>query len=384
MLARMESLATPATGMPRTRWPSIDVLRGLAVAGMILVNHPGDMNHVYDPLSHADWNGFSPADLVFPLFIFVLGMSVWLSLGVSRSGVVPPRPAPWRKILRRTALLVLLGLALNVVHGLPYFDLLGVRIPGILQRIAVCYLATAALVLLSSPAAQLGVALGLLVLYTLLLRYVPIAGQGVSDLDVPEATISAHVDRFLFGTHLWKQTWDPEGVLSTLPAIANSIAGALAAAWMTRAPSSEARMRGLKAGAAAALLASACAATVVPVNKNLWTASFALLTIGLSLLTLLVCMALVERAGTTGIARPLLVLGSNPLAIYIGSEVIDQLLAVIPRAAPGGSIRDFLFGHLFASWAPPQLASFAYAAVYLAIWIGVASHLHRRGVVVRI
>src|SRR5438309_400143 len=221
------------------RVEALDLLRGLAVAGMIVVVSPGDWTLSYAPLRHAEWNGWTPADLVFPTFLFCVGMAWGLSFPRREAGIA----ALWARIARRTALLILIGLVLN---ALPYFDLAHLRIPGILQRIAVCYLLTAVLTLVTARqrdgmlhlnATAIGIAAAVLLLgYWAMLRFVPAPGFGAGHLDSLRA-LPAWIDRSIFTTdHLWKYgttegvgvTYDPEGILSTLGALVNCLVGVLA------------------------------------------------------------------------------------------------------------------------------------------------------------
>lgn len=360
------------------RLESLDVLRGLAVAGMILVNQPGDPSQVPGWLGHSDWHGLSPADLVFPLFVFVVGASVPIALGRYRDLGAKGAPRPWRKVVIRGARLVALGYGLNVVLALPSFDPLHARIPGVLQRIGLCYLGCAALVLTCSTRAQLGTAAALLVGYGLALRFVHVPGWGAGVLDDPESTLPAFVDRWLFGDRLWRGSWDPEGLLSTLPSLASALIGSVAAAALVAARDVASRLRVLKVGAAASLGAGALVAAIQPINKNLWTPAFALVCAGIALVSWAGSLVIVDVKDAGRWVRPLVFLGANPLLAYVGSEVVGQLLTIVPSTER--SARAWLTGQVFGVVGSPATASLGYGLATLVAWTAITAALHRRGI----
>jgi len=211
-----------------SRLVSLDAFRGLTIAGMILVNNPGSWEHSYEPLTHAEWNGWTPADLVFPFFLFIMGVAITFSFRKPAPGYGDRRT--FLRILRRTALLFVLGLALNVLTNSDGLSTL--RIPGVLQRIALCYLAASLTFLCSGPRTQTALFGGLLVAYWLLLDLAPVAGHRPG-WDDPETNLAAYLDRLLIGeSHLYRETWDPEGLLSSLPAVATTLLGVLTGHWL--------------------------------------------------------------------------------------------------------------------------------------------------------
>ncbi|MGH7340642.1 MAG: acyltransferase family protein, partial [Candidatus Rokuibacteriota bacterium] len=211
-----------------TRLLSVDALRGLTVAAMVLVNNPGTWGAIYPPLRHAEWHGWTATDVIFPFFVFIVGVAIPLALGprVARAG---RRPA-MLKILRRSIVIFALGIVLN---GFPWFVWATLRIPGVLQRIAVCYLVAAVIYLLTSTRAQAIIASGLLLGYWLVMTVVPVSGYGAGDLS-PEGNLAAYLDRALLGPHIWQfaKVYDPEGILSTVPAVATALLGVLTGTWL--------------------------------------------------------------------------------------------------------------------------------------------------------
>ncbi|MGH7347743.1 MAG: acyltransferase family protein, partial [Candidatus Rokuibacteriota bacterium] len=218
-----------------TRLLSVDALRGLTVAAMVLVNNPGTWGAIYPPLRHAEWHGWTATDVIFPFFVFIVGVAIPLALGprVARAG---RRPA-MLKILRRSIVIFALGIVLN---GFPWFVWATLRIPGVLQRIAVCYLVAAVIYLLTSTRAQAIIASGLLLGYWLVMTVVPVSGYGAGDLS-PEGNLAAYLDRALLGPHIWQfaKVYDPEGILSTVPAVATALLGVLTGTWLRSGRRSE-------------------------------------------------------------------------------------------------------------------------------------------------
>jgi len=262
---------------------SLDAFRGLTVAGMILVNNPGDWGHIYAPLEHAPWNGWTPTDLIFPFFLFIVGVSITFALGQSagsgsQEGVIG-------KILKRSLTLFLLGLFLNFF---PKFDITTVRIPGVLQRIALVYLACSLIFLKTTPRQQLYILAGLLVGYWFLLTVVPVPGVGYANLE-PTTNLAAWLDRIIITpAHVYKATkvWDPEGLLSTLPAISTGTLGLLVGTWLRSNRPATDKVAWLFTAGCLLTLAGLLWNGFFPINKALWTSSYVLLAGGLAMLGL--------------------------------------------------------------------------------------------------
>src|SRR6185503_16251942 len=206
------------------RLVSLDVFRGITIAGMTLVNNPGSWEHIYWPLEHAQWEGWTPTDLVFPFFLFIVGVSITLALG-NRVERGSNKRDLYLKILKRSLIIFAIGLFLN---GFPYFNLSELRIPGVLQRIAVCYFFASIIFLNTKVTAQIIISVVLLIIYWLLLTYVPAPGFAAGDL-TKQGSLPSFVDRMVFGNHVWAQAkvYDPEGLLSTIPAVVTTLIGVL-------------------------------------------------------------------------------------------------------------------------------------------------------------
>ena len=363
------------------RLESVDVLRGLAVSGMILVNNPGSWTDGYPMLAHAAWNGWTFADLIFPAFLFVVGISVDAS---THGRLLRGRPAGavWR-IFRRAAMLFGIGLLLNSVLG---GDLSGLRIPGVLQRIAVCYAAAALLRLRASAPLEIGAAASLLALYWLLMGFVPVPGHGAGVLEL-DGNLAGYLDDRLMHGHLYRDGFDPEGLLSTLPAISTTLFGVLAGRSLRMARD---------AGAAVATLASAGTLGVIagelmnpwfPINKQLWSPSFAVFTAGASAIALACCQWLVRSQVARRWAQPFVILGSNAIAVYVSSSVVAHLMESVPVRTGDGiaeGLRLYIFEHFFFPWAGTLNGSLLFAATYLVLWLAPTTALYRRRLFIRI
>ena len=344
------------------------------MAAMVIVNNPGDWNSVYAPLLHAEWNGWTPTDLIFPFFLFIVGVSITLSR----------KTASWAGILRRTAIIFALGLFLN---GFPRFDLDTWRIPGVLQRIAVCYLVGAAsyrlLVNRSAPArvrtAAVALAIAALVLcagYWLVMTRVAPPGGVAGDL-TPEGNLGAHIDRALMGGHLWKPGWDPEGLLSTVPAIATTILGILAGLWIGSAASGSRKVRGLLAAGIAGVLLGYAWHPFFPINKPLWTSSYVLFTAGAACLLLGACYWAIDVRGWRGWTKPFVVLGSNAIALYVAAGLLADTLGIT-------GVGRLAYVGLFTPLASPKNASLLYALANLAVLFVLLAWMYRRRIFLRV
>jgi predicted acyltransferase len=377
---------TPPGAPPRLL--SVDALRGLTVAAMVLVNNPGTWSAVYGPLQHAEWHGWTPTDMVFPFFLFVVGVSIPLALGPALERDASGLPV---RVLRRAAVIFALGLLL---HALPFFPLATLRIPGVLQRIAVCYLLAALLVGATRGArgwrVQAVTAGALLVGYWLLMTKVAAPGQEAGDLS-PDGNLAGYVDRLVLGSrHIWQATrvYDPEGILSTLPATATTLLGVLAGHWV-RAGQVAGRagaqiVGGLAVGGVAAAALGWLWGLSFPVNKPLWTSSYALLMAGLAALVLAACHWVIEVRDRRGWAAPFALLGVHALTLFFLSSLMAKVLFIVRVGAGGPRLQTWLFEHVFAPWASPVDASLAYALAYVLLWWALMWALDRSGLRLRV
>jgi predicted acyltransferase len=372
----------PATNDP-VRWQSLDAMRGLTVAAMLLVNNPGTWDAVYPPLRHAAWHGWTPTDLIFPFFLFIVGISTELSLE-KRASHGASDALLRRRIVVRGGLIVVAGLLLHAFPFYPLTRITEIRVPGVLQRIGICY-AIAGLVAWRRSDRFVGaVTAALLFGYWALLTLVSPPGVDRPTVDVPDQTIAAFLDRWLLDGHLWtvSKTWDPEGPLSTLPAVATTLLGILAARAARRAPDPAARQRWLLGAGAAALAIGWLWGQVFPINKSLWTSSYVVFTAGAGALVLGAAGWLIEVRHRTTWSGPLMTFGRNPLIAFLGSGMMARVigsLIVIDSAAGSRSLQRLIFEQGFASWLPPQAASLGYAASFVGVWFLVLRVFEKLG-----
>ena len=366
-----------------SRLLSVDVFRGLTMVGMILVNNPGDPSTTYWPLQHARWHGWTPTDLVFPFFLFIVGVAIVLALKRRVDAGAPLRPLHL-KILRRSLILFGLGLFLS---GFPFglfgsrsfAELLAVwRIPGVLQRIAVCYLVVSLLVLHCRVRTLKLLTVALLVGYWVLMTLLPVPGQGAPDIDEPGGHLSAWLDRAVFGDHVWDQArvYDPEGLLSTLPALATTLFGVFAGLLLAARVEPLERVARLFVTGAVLAVAGFVWGWFFPINKPIWTSSYAVFTAGLAFSTLALCYWWVDLRGERTVSRFFVIYGMNAIAVYVGSGALARTLSL--TTIGGVPVKQVIYGALLASWLPPHLASLAYALAWVAGWFLVLAWMDRR------
>lgn len=289
---------------------------------MIVVNNQSNAD-AYWPLRHAEWNGWTPTDLVFPFFLFIVGVSVVFSFR-SRLARGESRQAILAHTAARSAILFVIGLALN---GLVAVELGRWRIPGVLQRIAIVYCAAALITLFSTTRGQVAWLVALLAGYWILMRYVPVPGYGVPGSNVPllhpDGNLAAHIDRMLMSGHLWEPTRDPEGILSTLPAAATALCGVLTGQWLRSSQTQQRKLAGLLAFGLLGVTAGRFWARWFPINKNLWTSSYVLFTAGCALICLGICYWVSDVRSHRGAwSKPFVIFGMNALVAYVISELI--------------------------------------------------------------
>jgi predicted acyltransferase len=394
-VSNAEPPRSAATRPPRL--VSLDVFRGVTIAAMILVNDPGSWSHVYAPLEHADWNGWTPTDLIFPFFLFIVGVSMTLSFA-ARVARGASRKSLALHVIRRSAIIFLIGLFLN---GFPDFDFSTIRIMGVLQRIAICYLVAGLLYLATYreslteggtairanvPAIAL-TAIILLAGYWAVMKLVPVPGYGVGGLG-KEDNLAAYIDRSLMGGHLWSEskTWDPEGFLSTLPALATLLMGILAGEWLRSRETAARKFFGLAASGLVLVLLGEIFDRWFPINKSLWTSSFALFTVGCALLALALCYWAVDVRGWRRVAWPALVFGMNAILAYalaaLLSEVSDAFEFHYGRGH-SATLHGLVYRH-FTSHLSPLNASLAFAILFVIIVFALIWPLYRARIFVRI
>lgn len=422
----------------RPRLISLDVLRGLTIILMTIVNNPGDWGHVYPPLLHAGWHGCTPTDLVFPTFLFIVGVSVVLATPVKILNAVT-----LEKILTRTLRIFCLGMFLYFFAKIQAFGLEGVplllvrlvitavvvvalfsdydkklqlvvavgvlilmtvlafggfkdyetvRIPGVLQRIAIVYLIVSLLYLTTGWKTQAGIGITVLLAYWALMTLVPVPGVGAPNFD-KGTNLGAWLDNYLLPGHLWatSKTWDPEGILSTLPAIGTGIAGLLVGTLLTSGLSKDKKATYLLVSSVIAIVLGLVWNIVFPINKALWTSSYVLYAAGIASLCLVILYYVIDVLCISGWTKFFVIFGVNPMVVFFFSGIIPRVLSSIKVAYPGDAtheaiglqtyIYEFL---LLPNFSDPINASLAYALTYLTFWFIVLYILYRNKLVFKV
>src|SRR5256714_11306393 len=373
-----EHRGTPATG----RMTSLDVFRGITIAGMILVNNPGTWDAIYSPLEHSKWDGWTPTDLVFPFFLFIVGVSITLALARRAESGGSKRDL-YVKIVRRSLIIFAIGLLLS---DFPYTDPATFRIPGVLQRIAVCYLFASVIFLNTSWRTQILIVAALLLAYWAILMLVPAPGFAAGDLSMA-GSIASYVDRSVFGRHTWKPLYDPAGIVSTTGALATTLIGVLTGHFL--------RSRREPLEKVAAMFAVGAGCVVVgwawnysfPSNKALSTSSHVVFTAGMALELLALCYWIIDIKGYRSWSVPFIVFGQNALAVYFLSEYFVLLTSLIRFTRADGSqthLLGLVYEKVFASWAAPINASLMYAVCFVLVWLAAMSLLYRKRIFIRV
>ncbi|HEX8244087.1 MAG TPA: heparan-alpha-glucosaminide N-acetyltransferase domain-containing protein [Longimicrobium sp.] len=370
------------------RLRSLDVFRGITIAGMLLVNNPGSWDHVYEPLDHAPWNGWTPTDTIFPFFLFIVGVAMTFSFAAQLARG-QTRGKIFVKAVRRSVILFGLGLLLA---AFPYYNLdLGhLRIMGVLQRIAVCFLLASAVYLFVPKRAQAWIAAALLLGYWAAMTLVPVPGHGAGDLVTKDGSLAAYVDRAVIGTnHLWAaaKTWDPEGLLSTFPAVATVLLGIFAGGWIRSGRPPAERATGLFFAGNLLMAAGLAWNPLFPINKNLWTSSYVLFMGGMAMVGLAMCYWLVDVKGIDRWTRPFTVYGMNAIGAFFLSGVFARLLNLVK--VPGGPagtqpVKAWIYQNAFATWLSPLNASLAFAMVFVALWWGIMEVFYRKRIFIKV
>jgi len=367
--------------MVSERLSYLDAFRGLTIAAMILVNNPGSWKFVYPPLRHAEWHGWTPTDFIFPFFLFIVGVSLALSLSRRREQRVAPAEI-YLKVFARALIIFSLGLFL---HLFPKFHPATMRIPGVLQRIAVCYLFGALIYLSASKIPRLAIILALLAGYWLAMKFIPVPGYGAGVLDY-HGNLAGHLDTKLLAGHLYRPEFDPEGLLSTIPAIATVLLGTLAGD-LLRTEKTLVRKAVVFFGYGAVLVALGLLLhPYFPINKQLWTSTYVLFTAGAALVILGLFVLMMEVFRAKAWAYPFLVLGSNAIAVFTASTLVAKILIWIRVSAAGKTqtLYSWLYERAFASWAGPMAGSLAFALGTVLLWTFILIPLYRHKVFIKV
>ena len=407
---RDESAVT-STVAPRTpdreRLISLDVFRGLTVAGMLLVNNPGTWGAIYPPLEHAAWHGWTPTDMIFPFFLFIVGITTHLSLNARRDRG-DDNGALIRQVLRRGGIIFLLGLLMSAFPFYQWGNIEGVadpsildriawrwdhvRILGVLQRIALVYVASALLTLRTTLKQQVIILAALLYGYWFAMTLIPVPGKDIGALTLGDKseTLAAHIDRAILGTkHIWtgSVTYDPEGILSTLPAIGTAILGVFAGRWIAQRRPLIERIAGLLAVGCLGMVLGLMWNWSFPINKNIWTSSYVLFSAGMACATLGTIMWIIEAHNIRWWTKPFVIYGVNPIVAFVGSGVLARLIYTLWKVEYNGKptpVQGVFYNEVFAGWLEPRNASLAFALTTVLFWFAILAFMYRRKIFLKV
>ena len=398
-----------ASSAPRERLISLDVFRGITIAGMLLVNDPGTWSAIFPPLEHAAWDGWTPTDLIFPFFLFIVGITTYLSMSARRARG-DDNAALVKQILRRGSIIYLLGFAMamfpfyqwGTIASLPnatawdriIFRIEHVRILGVLPRIAIVYICAGLLTLKTTLKQQVIIIATLLLGYWFAMTLIPVPGEnaiGAVLLHTKDKNLAAYLDRLILGTnHTWigSVTFDPEGPMSTIPAIATAMLGVIAGRWIAlkEKPLLE-RISGLFAAGAIGMVVGLMWNWSFPINKNLWTSSYVIFTAGMACVTLATVMWIVDYVNVKWWTKPFVVFGVNPIVAFVGSGVMARLIYTLWHVNYGGkstAVQDAIYQSVFLPWLPPRVASLAFAITFVVLWYGILLVLYRRKIILKV
>ena len=370
----------------QNRLLSLDVFRGMTIAGMVLVNNPGTWSAIYAPLKHAEWHGATPTDYIFPFFLFIVGIAIPLALGkrVEQGDVTRDI---YLKIFRRFAVIFLLGLFLA---AFPFFNFTTLRIPGVLQRIAICYLVASLIFIHTNWKQQTFISVALLFVYWGLMTLIAAPGCETTSIDDKACNLAAYVDRLFFGeNHIWKsaKVFDPEGILSTIPAIATTLSGVLTGVWLKTKRSDLEKVGGILFFGIVLVALGWCWHLFFPMNKSLWTSSYVVYTSGLALCFLGFCYWLIDIKNYKKWTKPFVIFGVNALALFVFSGLLAKILGIVKVLSAEGkeiSLQRWIFESVFLPVASPMNGSLMYALSYIFLWLFLMWLLYRKRIFIKV
>jgi predicted acyltransferase len=376
---------------------------------MLLVNNPGTWSAIFPPLEHAEWNGWTPTDLIFPFFLFIVGITTHLSLSARRARG-DDDSAVIKQILRRGIIIYLLGFAMamfpfyqwgtiaSIPNATPWDRILyrieHVRILGVLPRIAIVYICAGLLTLKTTLKQQIIIIATLLFGYWFAMTLIPVPGEheiGAVLLNTHDRNLAAWLDRAILGTnHTWSGsvTFDPEGPMSTVPAIATAMLGVIAGRWIVQKekPLLE-RISGMFAVGAIGMMIGLMWNWAFPINKNLWTSSYVIFTAGMACVAIATIMWIVDYCNVKWWTKPFVIYGVNPIVAFVGSGVLARLIYTLWHVSYQGhsvAIQDAIYQIVFLPWLPPRVASLAFAISFVVLWFGILTVLYRRNIVLKV
>ncbi len=360
----------------------MDVFRGITIAGMLIVNNPGSWSHVYPALEHAEWHGWTPTDLIFPFFLFIVGVAMTFSFP-SRLAKGETRGALLKHVLFRSVALFVLGMILT---GFPDYDFSHRLILDVLQRIGVVYLFSGIMVIYAKPMQQAVLSVFFIVLYWVLMMTVPVPGYGAGVL-APEGNLWQHVDNVLIaGWH-----YHAEGILSLIPSFSTVLLGSLTGELLRSEKSQLEKVSLIFVLGNIGMVLGAIMDIWFPINKLLWSSSYVVFTAGFALNLLGVCYWLIDIKQYTSWTKPFVVFGVNAIAAFFLSSFFSRVMGLIKIEGTDAAgittaigLKSWLYEHLFSPWASEINASMCYAIAYTLMWLGVMWVFYAKKVFVKI
>ncbi len=386
-LDRGEEMTDQVHLSKRGRLISLDVFRGVTIAGMILVNNPGSWSSIYAPLRHAEWHGGTPTDLIFPFFLFIVGVAMTFSFA-KRMERGSSKTILFGHVIKRSIIIFALGLLLAFFPKciIPEFDLSKLRIPGVLQRIALCYFFASIIIMNCGVKGRAYWAVGLIILYWALMKLMPVPGYGAGDMS-QDGNLVGYIDRNLIPGSLWLGNFDPEGLLSTIPAISTTLFGVLTGNLLRSPKSDQEKVILMFVFGNVGLVLGLIMDIWFPINKNLWSSSYVVFTAGFALHFLAMCYWVIEMKGYKKWAYPFLVYGTNAIFVYVASGIVGRLLYMIRVTSSDGNalaLKTWIYQNLFASWAGDINGSLFFAISYVILWFLILVPMYQKRIFIKI
>lgn len=377
--------------MDRERLPSLDFFRGATVMAMIVVNNPGTWSATYSPLRHAAWNGCTPTDLIFPFFLFIVGVSIHFAYERKKTEGLSKRN--FTKIIKRSVIIFALGI-LMAWFTLPLermvdLERLGtLRIPGVLQRIGVVFFFCSVIYLTTGWLTQIRLTAFLLLLYYLLMTFVPVPDFGPANLE-PGTNLAAWTDRLFLGGHLWSQskTWDPEGILSTMPAVCTGLLGILTGQLFDKIKNPAERVTWIFLLGVCLILAGLAWDLVFPINKSIWTSSYVLYAGGCAMQALAASHWLIDIRLHQSWIKPFLYFGLNAIFAFVASGIVAKILLRITWQTTAGEIEslwNYLYQSAYGNWMEPKMASLGFSLTLLLVFYFILRWMYHRKIFIKI
>lgn len=386
------------------RLVSLDVFRGLTIAGMILVNNPGSWSNIYPALQHAKWNGCTSTDYIFPFFLFIVGVAITISLTKRKESGVDQKKLIWQ-IIKRGVIIYAVGIFMaawpfwNFAEG-RFVDFSTLRLVGVLPRIGVVYIITSIIFLKTNVKLQVTIGALLLVGYWIIMTLIPVPGYGSPNLNTATLTdpqtgavfspnLAGWLDHLILGNHMWKvsKVWDPEGILSTIPAIATCLSGVMLGHWLRSKNDSAVKTSWIFVIGNFGILLGVIWDMWFPLNKSLWTSSYVMFTSGMALLFFGMCYWLIDVKGIKWWTKPFIVYGMNAITVFALSGLIAKTMGIIKVINAAGekvSLNKYLYELIFVPNFSPINASLAWALTYVAVWLGLMWILYSRKIFIKI